>query len=208
MVQEGVMLMEQVQFPGILGTSFFLPMQNSETMKYYLCEYQSFHFFDLLTSTCKLQTAVFSGSFAVKQTFCTPFSIGQPFETVRWYFMGSEELWSFMSQLRKNSGRGKRSLAAYSPRAGTESDTTEDLRLSLTCQTASHLQDTALHLLGCAIVLGCWPSSSLSCRDLCICCSFCLGCPPFSPGQPCPSVSRQVPSRPHHIPWHVGGLRK
>ena len=107
--------------------------------------------------------------------------------------MGSEELWSFMSQLRKNSGRGKRSLAAYSPRGGTESDTTEDLRLSLTCQTPSHPQDAALHLLACAIVLGCWPSSSLSCRDLCICCSFCLGCPPFSPGQPCPSISSQVP---------------
>ena len=115
MVQEGVMLMQQVQFPGILGTSFFLPMQNPEPMKYYLCEYQSSHFFDLLTSTCKLQTAVFSGSFAVKQTFCTPFSIGQPFETVRWYFMGSEELWSFMSQLRKNSGRGKRSSICRDP---------------------------------------------------------------------------------------------
>ena len=32
----------------------FLPMQNPEPMKYYLCEYQSSHFFDLLTSTCKL----------------------------------------------------------------------------------------------------------------------------------------------------------
>ena len=86
--------------------------------------------------------------------FCTSFSIGYPFETVRWCFMGSEELWSFMSQLRKNSARGQRSLAAYSPRGGTESDTTEDLRLSLTCQIPSHLQNAALHLLTCAIVLG------------------------------------------------------
>mgnify|MGYP006996370516 CR=1 FL=1 len=106
--------------------------------------------------------------------------------------MGSEELWSFMSQLRKNSGRGERSLAAYSSPVA-QSDTTEDLRLSLTCQTPSHLQDAALHLLACAIVLGCWPSSSLSHRGLCTCCSFCLGCPPFSPGQPCPSISSQVP---------------
>ena len=140
--------------------------------------------------------------------FCTPFSIGYPFETVRWCFMASEELWSFMSQLRKNSARGQRSLAAYSPRGGTESDTTEDLRLSLTCQIPSHLQNAALHLLTCARVLGCWPNSSLSCRGLCTCCSFCLRCPPFSPGQPCPSISNQVPSRPHHIPWHKGVLRK
>ena len=117
--------------------------------------------------------------------------------------MGSEELWSFMSQLRKNSGRGERSLAAYSPWGGTESDTTEDLRLSVTCQTESHPQDAALHLLGCTIVLGCRPSSLLYGLGLYTCCSFCLGCPPFSPGQPYPSVSSQFPSRPHHIPWHM-----
>ena len=51
--------------------------------------------------------------------------------------MGSEELWSFMSQLRRNSVRDERSLAAYSPRGGTEWDTPEHLRPSLTCRPVS-----------------------------------------------------------------------
>ena len=50
--------------------------------------------------------------------------------------MGSEELWSFMSQVRRNSVRDERSLAAYSPRGGTEWDTPEHLRPSLTCRTS------------------------------------------------------------------------
>ena len=33
--------------PRILGTSFFLPMENSEIRKYYLCKYESSHVFEL-----------------------------------------------------------------------------------------------------------------------------------------------------------------
>ena len=132
--------------------------------------------------------------------FCTSFSIGYPFETVRWCFMGSEELWSFMSQLRKNSARGQRSLAAYSPRGGTESDTTEDLRLSLTCQTASHPQDTALHLLGCAIVLGCWPSSSLPCQVSAHAAPFAWDAPLFLRGSPAPLFQDRSPQGPTTFP--------
>ena len=36
MMQEAVIITEQWQFPRILGKSFFLPTENSETMKYYL----------------------------------------------------------------------------------------------------------------------------------------------------------------------------
>ena len=49
-MQEAVIITEQWQFPRILGKSFLLPVENSETMKYYLCKVQPSHLFDLLSN--------------------------------------------------------------------------------------------------------------------------------------------------------------
>lgn len=46
MMQEAVIITEQWQFPRILGKSFFLPTENSETMKYYLCKFQQMQITD------------------------------------------------------------------------------------------------------------------------------------------------------------------
>lgn len=46
MMQEAVIITEQWQFPRILGKSFLLSTENSETMKYYLCKFQQMQITD------------------------------------------------------------------------------------------------------------------------------------------------------------------
>ena len=46
MMQEALIITEQWQFPRILGKSFLLPTENSETMKYYLSKFQQMQITD------------------------------------------------------------------------------------------------------------------------------------------------------------------